>query len=66
MEGLCLVDELGHDGIDETEAVRGIWVLLGAGDGEERALGDTAEGRAACHGGRQVQVTRDKGYVHIW
>ena len=36
VEGLCLVDELGHDGLDEAEAVRGIWVVLG--EGKEGAL----------------------------
>jgi hypothetical protein len=35
VEGLCLVDELGHDGLDEAKAVRGIWIVLG--EGEERA-----------------------------
>lgn len=55
VESLGLVDELGHDGLDEAEAVGGIWVLLGAGEGEEGALRDAAEwsavGRVARHGG---------------
>lgn len=56
VEGLCLVDELGHDGLDEAEAVRGIRVEGGAGEGEEGALGDAAEGRAM----HQIGATKDR------
>jgi hypothetical protein len=46
LERLCLVDKLGEGGLEEAEAMGRVGVCAGAGEAEERALGDAAEGRA--------------------